>query len=102
MPDASPRLADLVRDAIAEVDDWIVDHPGEDPSPAIREISVSQVSPMTTVLFSMVVADNSLAFLETDVECDTPFQHLFNAIVDEVQTQVQAHVDASSGDDDDA
>lgn len=91
MSEQTPTLVQLIAEAIEDVE-------AEFPIPfleldrVIREAAYGVVPPMTTTLFAMVVADNSLAFLDcSEAAFSDPFSALSRAIGDAVLEGVEEH-----------
>jgi hypothetical protein len=79
-----PTLASLKEEAANDLAEWLEDeHTEDETKDRIHEIASSVVPAMTTMLFQMVVDDNSLAFLDVD-HADTPFEALSHALHDEI------------------
>lgn len=68
---------------------------------AIRHAADSVVSGVTTELFSLVVADNALAFLDYEGEADDPFNALRGAIVQAVEAALYERYEAATEEEDD-
>lgn len=76
-------IQSIVNDAVEEATAWLDDNPSATESAreqALDEIITSNVPVMTTVLFQLVVDDNSLAFEDLERENDTPFTALQEAV----------------------
>ncbi len=70
--------------ALQVFEEW-VDADRPDAQVFIAAASADAVPVMTTMLFQMVVDDNTLAFLDSPYDESEPFRVLHSAIVDEVE-----------------
>lgn len=92
MSEQTPTLASLIAEAIEDVentDPEVATRMGRDG--VISQAAYAVVPSMTTTLFAMVVADNSLAFLDCDGQPIDPFSALSEAIGQAVLDGVEEH-----------
>lgn len=83
MTDEPTTIHTLKRDAAAEFEEWVEDHPDateDEWSSAAREIARDTTPVMTTTLFALAVHDNEVAFYEADGDSSEPFAVLFDAV----------------------
>jgi hypothetical protein len=86
---ATPTIQGLVDQVLEDC----AEYDGETDYTIVKSFVGDTVPSMTTVLFSMVVQDNSLAFLPIDAEAPDPFSALSWAIGDEVLRRCEAELE---------
>jgi hypothetical protein len=86
-------LAKLIADAKGDLDEWISDHDGKEVEfDTIDSIATDHTPVMTTVLFQLVVEDNSLAFEDSDIMSSEPFAVLSSAVHGRITKALNEHV----------
>lgn len=90
---STPTIERLAADAFEGLDLDDVKPDAEHRDEYLRTAVDGQVSPMTTELFSLVVNDNALAFLDYEGDASDPFTCLRGAIFDAVLDRLTELVD---------
>jgi hypothetical protein len=93
MTDKPVTIESLIALAISDLDEWVQEHPGDDPAEwGITQVAEDNTPAMTTVLFGLVVQDNSLAFADTNVMSSEPFAVLSAAVKECIEAALEKHI----------
>lgn len=95
--DKPTTIESLVALATDDVDEWMEEHDAAPPPEVIEGIADDNTPSMTSVLFKLVVLNNSLAFEKADVISSEPFTILYATVRAHIADALHDHVSIITG-----
>jgi hypothetical protein len=91
--DNPTTIESLIAIATGDVDEWMETHDDVPSAEVIDGFAQDATPVMTSILFKLVVLDNTLAFVDSSTMSSEPFAVLYAAVKDRIAEAVQNHVD---------